>query len=194
MAVPGNQLPRGDETRKIQSAHHPTLIYNSLRNRGIRLALLTVVVAAPSLFAQATPPASTAPLPTTSSASRPVVAARTVAPELRHPIEQLKTAIESRFPTKMEEVYSHYEQDGPTKKYLEGLLDRADTVYVKSIVFQNSHVTRNVAQVKYRMIIGFTAKGSMIPSEVLSTWRAALVRAGSKQPWQIQRLTRHAVM
>ena len=35
-----------------------------------------------------------------------------------------------------------------------------------------------------------TAKGSMIPTEASSSWRADLVRAGTKQPWQIQRLTR----
>ena len=158
----------------------------------MRLALLTVVVvAAPSLFAQTTPRASTAPPPKSPSASRPVAA--TVAPELQHPIERLKAAIESRSPSKMEEVYSNYEQDDPTKKYFERTLANADSVYVKSIVFHNSNRVGNVAQVNYRMIIGLTAKGSMIPTEASSSWRADLVRAGAKEPGQIRRLTRRPI-
>jgi hypothetical protein len=113
-----------------------------------------------------------------------------VAPELQRPIEQLEAAIESGLPSKIEGAYSHYEQDEPTKKYFKGVLDRADSIHVK-IVFQNSNVTRNMAEVRYRMIIRLSARGSKIPSsEVTSTWRAALVRGGSNEPWQIKRLAR----
>ena len=141
-----------------------------------------------------TPPAAKTGDSGASTATRSVVAATTVSPELQQPIEQLKTAIESRLPSKMEEAYSHYKQDDPTKKYFEAILDKADSVHVKSITFQNSNVTRNVAQLNYRMIIGFTANGSKIPTEILSSWRADLVRTGPKQPWQLQHLTRHSVM
>jgi phosphoribosyl-ATP pyrophosphohydrolase len=126
--------------------------------------------------------------------SRSVVAATTVAPELQQPIEQLKAAIESRLPSKMEEVYRNYEQDDQTKKYFKKILDTADSVQVKSIAYQNSNVTRNVAQVNYRMIINVIANQSKIPTEVPSSWRADLVREGPKQPWKLRQLTRHAVM
>jgi hypothetical protein len=111
------------------------------------------------------------------------------APELQRPIEQLKAAIESGLPSKIEGAYSHYEQDDPTKRYFKGVLDGADSIHVR-IVFQNSNVMGNVGQVSYRMIIGFRAQGSKIPSEITSTWRAALVRGGSNEPWQIKRLAR----
>lgn len=153
------------------------------------------------------PPPTPAPLPKASSsisraadtglpaaASRSVVAKTTVDTALQQPIQQLKAAIESRLSSKMEEVYSHYKQDDPTNKYFGGILDKADSVHVKSIQFQNSNVTRNVAQVNYRMIIGFTANGSKNLIEIPSSWRADLVRTGAKQPWQIQHLTRHAVI
>jgi hypothetical protein len=39
------------------------------------------------------------------------------------------------------------------------------------------------------MIIAVTTNGSKIPTEVPSTWRAVLVRDGTKAPWKIQRLT-----
>jgi hypothetical protein len=65
---------------------------------------------------------------------------------------------------------------------------------VKSIVFQNSNVTRNAAQVNYRMIINVIANQSKMPTEVPSSWRADLVRDGPKQPWRIKQLTRHVVM
>ena len=117
-----------------------------------------------------------------------------VAPELRKPIEQLQTAIESRLTSRMEEAYSRYEQDDRTKHYFEALLDRADSVHVTSIEFQTWNVTRNVAQVNYRMIISYKLNQSRIPIEVASSWRADLVRPGPKEPWQIVHLTRHAVM
>jgi hypothetical protein len=87
----------------------------------VRLALLTVVLAAPSLFAQATPRASSAPL-----AKTPPAKATTVAPKLQQPIQQLAAAIESRLPSKMEEVYNGYKQDERTRRYFDGFLDRAD--------------------------------------------------------------------
>jgi hypothetical protein len=94
----------------------------------------------------------------------------------------------------MEEVYRNYEQDDQTKKYFKKILDTADSVQVKSIAYQNSNVTRNVAQVNYRMIINVIANQSKIPTEVPSSWRADLVREGPKQPWKLRQLTRHAVM
>ena len=129
-----------------------------------------------------------------SATARSVIAATTVAPELQQPIEQLKAAIESRLPSKMDEAYRNYEQDDPTKKYIKGILDKADSVHVKSIQFQNSNVTRNVAQVNYRMMINVIANQSKTPTaEVVSSWRADLVRDGPKQPWKLHQLTRHVV-
>ena len=112
-----------------------------------------------------------------------------VSPELREPIEQLRSAIESGLPSKMMEVYKAYEQDDETKRYLKGIIDHADSIHVKSISYQSSNVTGNRAELKYRMIIAVTANGSKIPTEVPSTWRAVLVRDGTKAPWKIQRLT-----
>jgi serine/threonine protein kinase len=145
-------------------------------------------------------PKSTAPIVSRNAdtgqpgAARSVVAATTVSPELQQPIEQLKAAIESRLPSKMEEVYRSYEQDDQTKKYFKAILDKADSVHVKSIIFQNSNVIRNVAQVNYRMIINVITNQSKIPTEVPSSWRADLVRKGPKQPWELRQLTRHVVM
>ena len=114
--------------------------------------------------------------------------------ELQQPIEQLKAAIESRLPSKMTAVYRCYEQDDETKPYLSAILDKADSVLVKPIQFQSSNVTRNVAQVNYRMIISVTANQAKTPPpEVSSSWRADLVRDGPKQPWRIQWLTRLSV-
>jgi hypothetical protein len=154
----------------------------------MRVPFLAIAFAATSLSAQATPPISTAP------ASRRVVAAKTVPPELRRPIEQFKAAIESRLPSEIEEVYSSYPHDELTRKYFKRLLDRADSVCVRSIIFRRSHVTGNIAEVTYQMIIGVTAQSAKMPAEVTSNWRADLVRGGRGEPWRIRRLTRLTVI
>jgi serine/threonine-protein kinase len=125
----------------------------------------------------------------------PAGAARTavasVSPELRQPIEQLRAAIESRLPSKMEDVYRGYEQDEATKKYFRVFIDKADSIHVKSIDFQNSNVRGNTAEVNFKMILNVTLNSSPTPSAVQSTWRADLVRDGSRAPWKLQKLTNH---
>jgi serine/threonine-protein kinase len=128
-----------------------------------------------------------------SAARSGAAAGLTVSPDLRQPIEQLKTAIESGLPSKMEEVYRNWDQDDQTKTYFNGLINRADSIHVKSLVFRNSNVIGNTAQLTYRMIINVIYNGSKVPTEVPSTWRADLVREGLRAPWKIQHLTRHSV-
>jgi serine/threonine-protein kinase len=151
------------------------------------------------------PPPTVAQLPTRTATAAAMRTADTglpaskaassgVSSELQQPIDSLKAAIESRLPSKMAEVYRNYDQDDQTKKYFRVIMDKADSVHVKSIVFQNSNVTRNAAQVNYRMIINVIANQSKMPTEVPSSWRADLVRDGPKQPWRIKQLTRHVVM
>lgn len=89
----------------------------------------------------------------------------------------------------MEEVYRGYDQDEPTKKYFRGIIDKADSIHVKSITFQNSNVRGNTAQLNFRMMLNVTANSSKIPTEVPSTWRADLVREGAKAAWKILKLT-----
>jgi serine/threonine protein kinase len=144
-----------------------------------------------------------APLPASRGASTaarigdttlPTSAARSntseVSPELRQPIEQLRMAIESGLPTKIEEVYKAYDHDDSTKKYFKGIIDRADSIHVKSISYRSSNITGNVAELRYRMSIAVATNGSKVPtSEVTSTWRADLVREGLKAAWKIHKLT-----
>lgn len=118
------------------------------------------------------------------------VAGTSVSAELREPIEQLRAAIESGLPSKMMEVYKAYEQDDETKRYLKGIIDHADSIHVKSVSYQSSNTTGNRAELRYRMNIAVTANGAKIPYEVPSTWRAVLVRDGTKAPWTIQHLER----
>ncbi|HZI42167.1 MAG TPA: serine/threonine-protein kinase, partial [Gemmatimonadaceae bacterium] len=81
---------------------------------------------------------STAPGASAKSPGTPVSA------ELRQPIEKdLKTAIESGLSANIETVYTRYEQDDQTKKYFKGIMDKADSVHVKSIVFRSSRQTGN---------------------------------------------------
>jgi serine/threonine-protein kinase len=115
----------------------------------------------------------------------------TVSRELQQPIEQLKAAIESGLPSKIEEVYRGYEQDDQTKKFFKTIIDKADSIHVKSIVFRNANVTGNRAELNYRMIINFTANQSKIPTEVPSTWSAVLVRDRPGAAWKIQHLNLH---
>src|SRR5205085_1726955 len=103
--------------------------------------------------------------------------AASVSPELQQPIEQLKAAIESGLPSKMEEVYKWYDQDDQTKTYFRPIIDKADSIHVK-IAFQSANVVGNTAQLNYRLIINVTSNSSKIPTEVQSTWRADLVREG----------------
>jgi hypothetical protein len=125
------------------------------------------------------------------SATRP--AGPSVSPELRQPIEQLRAAIESRLPSKLEEVYRGYERDESTKKYFRGIIDAADSIHVKSILFQNSNVRGNTAEVNFRLILNVTANASKTPTEVPSTWRADLVRDGQRAAWMLQRLVKHGI-
>jgi hypothetical protein len=89
----------------------------------------------------------------------------------------------------MMEVYTHYEQDDSTKRYIGGVINKADSIRVKPVSYVSSNVTGNRAELKYRMIIAVTYNGSKFPVEVPSTWRAVLVRDGAKAPWKIQHLT-----
>jgi serine/threonine-protein kinase len=117
-------------------------------------------------------------------------AAATVSPELKQPIEQLKGAIESALPTKIEEVYKAYDHDDPTKNYLRGIIDHADSIHVKSITYRQSNVTGNEAELRFRMSIAITANGAKVPtSEVTPIWRADLYRDGPKAAWKIRKLT-----
>lgn len=136
------------------------------------------------------PRAGDSALPTAARSA--AAAGLTVSPDLRQPIEQLKAAIESGLPSKMEEVYRNYYQDDQTKKYFDGIINKADSIHVK-YVFRNSNVIGNTAQLTYRMIINVISNASKAPTEVPSTWRADLVREGPRTPWKIQHLTRHSV-
>jgi hypothetical protein len=177
---------------------------NTLNERARTRVLEQAVATKPPLPAVITVPApSAAQLPKTgaSAAARlidsalPAGAQRpagaSVSPELQQPIEQLRVAIESRLPSKMEEVYRGYDQDELTKKYFRVLIDKADSIHVKSIKFQNSNVRGNTAELNFRMILSVTANASPAPSEVPSTWRADLVREGQRAPWKLQKLTNH---
>ena len=159
---------------------------------------------APSVFVIHPPTA--APLPKTTAGSTatkigdstpPGASARpagtTVSQELRAPIEDLKGAIESRLPTRIESVYAAYDQDDPTKRYFKGIIDRADSIHVKPMVYESSDVKRNTAQLTYRMIMTVTFNASKIPTDVPSSWRAELVRESPGSAWKIHRLTRLAV-
>jgi serine/threonine-protein kinase len=114
-----------------------------------------------------------------------------VSAELKQPIEQLRAAIESRLPGRIEDVYKSYDQDDATKKYLRGIIDKADSVHIKSVAYQNSSVKGNTAQLNFRMIMNVTFNASKIPTEVPSTWRADLTRDGQRSAWQIQHLMKH---
>jgi len=118
-------------------------------------------------------------------------AGASVSPELRLPIEQLRAAIESRLPSKMEEVYRGYDQDEATKKYFRSLIDKADSIHVKSIEFQNSNVRGNTAELNFKLVLNAMYGGSPTPTAVPSTWRADLVREGQRAPWKLQKLTQH---
>ncbi|HKW11502.1 MAG TPA: hypothetical protein VJO33_14050, partial [Gemmatimonadaceae bacterium] len=137
------------------------------------------------------PRAADSALPTAGRTA--AAAGLTVSADLRRPIDSLKIAIESGLPSKMEEVYRNYYQDEQTKKYFDGIINKADSIHVKSIAFRNSNVIGNTAQLTYRMIINVTSNVSKAPTEVPSTWRADLVRDGLRAPWKIQHLWRHSV-
>ncbi|HKN68099.1 MAG TPA: serine/threonine-protein kinase [Gemmatimonadaceae bacterium] len=124
-------------------------------------------------------------------ATRP--AGTSVSPELRQPIEQLRAAIESRLPSKMEEVYRGYDQDEGTKKFFRSMFDRADSIHVKSIAFENSNVRGNTAELNFKLTLNVMFNGSKLPTEVPSTWRADLVREGQRADWKLQRLVKHGI-
>ena len=91
----------------------------------------------------------------------------------------------------MEEVYRGYEQDEATKKYFRYFYDKADSIHVKSIDFQNSNIRGNTAELNFKLVLNVMANGSPTPSAVPSTWRADLVREGPRAPWKLQKLTNH---
>ena len=167
-----------------------------------RLAQLAASTPRPQQVIQINPvrPAVLPPSGSTAAGARndtsaPAAAARSnaslVSEDLRKPIEALKAAIESGLPTKIEAVYAAYQRDDSTKKFLRGIIDRADSIHVKTISFQSSNVTGNFAEVKYRMTVSLTANGSKVPtSEVTAFWRADLVRDGQKAAWKLHKLTR----
>ncbi len=144
-----------------------------------------------------------APVPAQLPAGRSAVAGRPgdstlpthpasadISPELRQPIEQLRAALESGLPTKIEEVYTAYQHDDSTRKYFKGIIDRADSIHVKSISYRSSNITGNVAELRYKMNIAVSTNGFKgTTSELPSTWRADLVREGPKAPWKLHKLT-----
>jgi hypothetical protein len=116
-------------------------------------------------------------------------AASAVSSDLQKPIEELKVAIESGLPSKMQEVYKAYEQDQQTNKYFKQILDHTESIHVKPIDYQRANVSGNMAEVRYRMIVSVTSNASKTPIDVgPSTWRAELVREGSRAPWKLQKL------
>jgi serine/threonine protein kinase len=120
--------------------------------------------------------------------SRP--ASADVSPELRQPIEELRVAIESGLPTKIEEVYKAYDHDDSTKKFFKTFIDKVDSIHIKAISYRSWNITGNMAELRYRMNIAFWANGAKVPtSENITTWRADLVRDGQKAPWKIRHLT-----
>jgi serine/threonine-protein kinase len=127
------------------------------------------------------------------SAASARTASVAVSQELKQPIEQLKAAIESRLPSKIEEVYKNFDQDDATKKYFKGIIDKADSVHVKSLSYQSSNVKDNTAELNFRIIMNVTTNSSKIPTEVPSTWRANLARDGQRSPWQILHLLKHGI-
>ena len=174
------------------------------RARVLEQAAATKPPAPAMVFTLPAPSAAQLPKTGASTAARlvdsasPAGAVRTasasVSPDLRLPIEQLKAAIESRLPSKMEEAYRGYEQDESTKKYFRVFIDKADSIHVKSIAFQNANVRGNTAELNFRMILNVTANSSKITTaEVQSTWRADLVREGLHAAWKLQRLTKHGI-
>ena len=154
--------------------------------------VMTVPAPSPAQLPKATGASAAAKLgDSTSPSAVAKPAGASVSPELRLPIEQLRAAIESRLPSKMEEVYRAYEQDDATKKYFRSLFDKADSIHVKSIDFQNSNVRGNTAELNFKLVLNAMSNGSPTPTAVPSTWRADLVREGQRAPWKLQRLTQH---
>ena len=190
----------------IAIAAAATVLTRNTLNERARARVLDQAVATkpppPAAIVYVTPPrAAQIPKTGASAAARvadsasPAGATRAatvlVSPELQQPIEQLKAAIESRLPSKMEEVYRGYDQDEATKKYFRVFTDKADSIHVKSITFQNSNVRGNTAEVNFRMILNVIANASPNPTAVPSSWRADLVREGPRAPWKLQKLTNH---
>jgi serine/threonine-protein kinase len=183
-------------TRSTLNARQQERNARVLEQAATNRPLPQVITVPPPTVAQIPPrpTGNTAAARTTDSTqpagAKAAAGATTVSSELRAPVEQLKAAIESGLPSKLQEVYVNYEQDKPSKKYFEGILDRADSIHVKSIAYQQSHVTGNTAQLRFKMVVSVTSNGSKVPTDVPSTWRAELVRESPKGPWKIRQLTK----
>ena len=148
------------------------------------------IIMVPQPAAATIPPRTTPKLDSTQPLATRSAQTVAVSQELRQPIEELKVAIESGLPTKIEEVYKAYDHDDSTKRYFKGIIDKADSIHVKSISYRSSNITGNVAELIYRMAVSYTAPGSRVPTaDVTSTWRADLVREGQRAAWKIHKLT-----
>jgi serine/threonine-protein kinase len=124
-----------------------------------------------------------------ASPSTAKAAASAVSSDLQKPIEELKIAIESGLPSKMQEVYKAYEQDQQTNKYFKQILDHTESIHVKPIDYQRANTSGNMAEVRYRMIVSVTYNAGKTPTDVgPSTWRAELVREGPHASWKLQKL------
>jgi hypothetical protein len=110
--------------------------------------------------------------------------------ELQAPIEELKRAIETGLPTRMQEVYAHFDQDPATKTYWKTIFDKADSISVKPVNYRSSNTSGNTAELRYTMDVSVMSNGSKLPTVVGATWRADLVREGPRARWKILRLTR----
>jgi serine/threonine-protein kinase len=111
--------------------------------------------------------------------------------ELKAPIEEFKTAVETGYESQVLQVYAAYDQDKATKTYWAKILKTADSIHIKPITYRGPvpRVTGNTAELKFGMSVSYTANGSRIPiSDVPSTWLAHLVRTGPGAPWKLQHL------
>jgi len=159
----------------------------------------------PTSVVQFTVPTPTSPPVPTKSAGSSAAAAgdslsraardtqRRLAPvpvDLQAPILDLKSAIESGFESRMQDVYRGYEQDQTTKTYWSKLLKSADSIHVKTISYPSAyHTVGNTAELRVRMTVSYTANGAKTPAaDVTSTWLAHLVREGPRAPWKLQKL------
>ena len=152
---------------------------------------ITLTAPAPRAAQIPTKTGATAAARTADSASPSTAkaAASAVSNDLQKPIEELKVAIESGLPSKMQEVYKAYEQDQQTNKYFKQILDHTESIHVKPIDYQRANASGNMAEVRYRMIVSVTYNASKTPTDVgPSTWRAELVREGPRAPWKLQKL------
>jgi serine/threonine protein kinase len=115
-------------------------------------------------------------------------------PDVGTPIRELRHAIESLLSASMVQVYRDYEKDQKTKSYFQPILEKADSVHVKSIDYQSSSVNAkgDSAQVRFRLLLSYTVNGAKTATADLAPtiWRADLVRSSPKARWRIAHLTK----